>query len=366
MKKIVVILLGSLLFVFASCGSKAPEETTEEVSAPVTTEVVEETDETEEVVETEVVEEAEEETATDESGDENGSVEEALALLDESRNAAIASGAEEWGGDLFQELEDRYAELMERAENGENVSEEAKQLARLYGILGAYSNAQQAKEKIDENDLSEYDQANYDDGVLCLEQLEEMFEEGSVDADKLSELAEKSYAYFNKVIQTAYKKLAKDAREKAFAAKRNADSVKAGVSQKERYKECTEAFQKGDTLYGMQDPEDAFRLYVEAWEGYDGLYKEVSEKRAAALAAIEAAKARVAESESVAVQADLEAPIKDENQEGIEDEDAVLLEEDEYDDPADAEADIAESIDDDEEDEELEAESEEDSEEEDE
>ena len=63
--------------------------------------------------------------------------------------------------------------------------------------------------------------------------------------------------------------------------------------------------------------------------------------------AIEEAKKRVAESQKFAEEADVKAPIT-EPVEGIEDEDAVLLEEDDYEDPEAAEADIAEELEDDE------------------
>ena len=72
---------------------------------------------------------------------------------------------------------------------------------------------------------------------------------------------------------------------------------------------------------------------------------DVSAKRAAAAAAIEEAKKRVAESEKFAEEADVKAPIT-EQVEGIEDEDAVLLEADDYEDPEDAEVEIAEELED--------------------
>ena len=95
----------------------------------------------------------------------------------------------------------------------------------------------------------------------------------------------------------------------------------------------------------MQSPEKALEKYTLAMTQFNELFEEVSEKRAAAQAAIEAAKLKVQESSQFAEQADEESPIT-EKIDGIEDADTVLLEEDEYENPEDAEADISEDIDD--------------------
>ena len=58
---------------------------------------------------------------------------------------------------------------------------------------------------------------------------------------------------------------------------------------------------------------------------------------------IEEAKLKVKESEDYALQADKKAPMKT-KLEGIEDEDAVLLEEDDYEDPSKAQADLPETV----------------------
>ena len=97
----------------------------------------------------------------------------------------------------------------------------------------------------------------------------------------------------------------------------------------------------------MQSPKKALEKYTLAESKFTELYEEVSEKRAAAQAAIDAAKRKVQESSQFAEQADEESPIT-EKLDGIEDADTVLLEEDDYENPEDAEADISEDIDDEE------------------
>ena len=121
---------------------------------------------------------------------------------------------------------------------------------------------------------------------------------------------------------------------------------RAGVARKTEYNEAADLIQSGDSLYSMQNAKKAAEKYKDANVKFTYLYQDVAAKRAAAQAAIEEAKKRVAESEKFAEEADVKAPIT-EQVEGIEDEDAVLLEADDYEDPEDAEADIAEELEDD-------------------
>ena len=75
--------------------------------------------------------------------------------------------------------------------------------------------------------------------------------------------------------------------------------------------------------------------YKTAKETYSALYEEIKEKRAAAQALIDAAKQKVADSENYAKEADSIAPLEGVVA-GIEAEDAVLLEEDNFANPEDA------------------------------
>ena len=147
------------------------------------------------------------------------------------------------------------------------------------------------------------------------------------------------------LIRRLQKKSVKLQCEAAHEAKKDADSVKAGVARKTEYKAAADLIQSGDSLYAMQNAKKAAEKYVEANEKFTYLYEDVAAKRAEAEAAIEEAKRRVAESQKFAEEADVKAPIT-EQVEGIEDEDAVLLEADDYEDPEDAEVEIAEELED--------------------
>ena len=332
MKKVLLVLFSvfTILF-FISCGSKpAPEEV--EPEAPVVEENVEpETpvvDETDNIIEPETEQLSEEELAA------------LIAKIDEAREVAILAGAEKNAPDLLNSIDGIYEKAKE-----ENLQDNADSLILKYSILASYAKAKNAKIEIDENNLSGFAQKNYDEGVICLQKVEEALANIEEIEPNAQKDAESAYSNFTNVITIAYKKLAKEQRNLAYEAKVKSDSVRAGVSQKERYKEATDNFKSGDTLYSMQSPKKALEKYELAAQQFTELYEEVSEKRAAAQAAIEAAKRKVQESSQFAEQADEESPIT-EKLDGIEDADTVLLEEDDYENPEDAEADISEDIDD--------------------
>ena len=332
MKKVLLVLFSvfTILF-FISCGSKpAPEEV--EPEAPVVEENVEpETpvvDETDNIIEPETEQLSEEELAA------------LIAKIDEAREVAILAGAEKNAPDLLNSIDGIYEKAKE-----ENLQDNADSLILKYSILASYAKAKNAKIEIDENNLSGFAQKNYDEGVICLQKVEEALANIEEIEPNAQKDAESAYSNFTNVITIAYKKLAKEQRNLAYEAKVKSDSVRAGVSQKERYKEAADNFKSGDTLYSMQSPKKALEKYELAAQQFTELYEEVSEKRAAAQAAIEAAKRKVQESSQFAEQADEESPIT-EKLDGIEDADTVLLEEDDYENPEDAEADISEDIDD--------------------
>jgi hypothetical protein len=329
MKKVSIILLSifTLLF-FISCGSKpAAEEETPE--APEVSEI------------TDAVEDISDNIA-DESLSDAAKLAELMAQVNDARQAAIDAGAEENCPDQMNRLD--Y--LLSGLKDSEDPEAAAQSIIDRYNLLANYSKAVAAKDEVDENGYDEYAPNDYNRGLSNLEKVEAAFEADTDDYDKaVFVYAENALKDFNTVINVAYKKIAKEERENAMDAKRDADSVKAGVARKAEYKEATDLITTGDSLYAMQNAKKATEKYREAAEKLSFLFEDVSEKRAAAQAAIEEAKKRVAESEQFAEEADVRAPIT-EKVEGIEDEDAVLLEEDDYEDPEDAEADIAEELED--------------------
>ena len=329
MKKVSIILLSifTLLF-FISCGSK-PAAEEQKPAAPEVKEAVE--DLTENVV--------------DESLSEAAKLAKLMEQINDARQAAIEAGADRNCPEQMNKLD--Y--LLSGLKDSDNPEKAAQSIIDRYNLLATYSKAVDAKDEIDENGFESYAKNNYDRGVDNLDKVEAAFEADSDDFDKSVFVnADNALKEFNTVINVAYKKIAKEEREAAMEAKKNADSVKAGVARKSEYKDAADLIQSGDSLYAMQNAKKAAEKYKDANTKFTYLYEDVSAKRAAAQAAIEEAKKRVAESEKFAEEADVKAPIT-EQVEGIEDEDAVLLEEDDYEDPEDAEADIPDELDDEEE-----------------
>ena len=325
MKKVSIILLSlfTVMF-FISCGSK-PAAEEPKPKAPEVSEVIENT-----------VEEAADNTIADAA-----KLAQLMEQINDARKAAIEAGADKNCPEQMNKLDYLLAGL----KDSDDPDAAAKSIIDRYNLLANYSKAVDTKKEIDENGFESYAQNNYVRGVDNLEKVEAAFAAESDDFDKsVFVYAEDAYKEFNTVLNVAYKKIAKEEREAAMEAKRNADSVKAGVARKSEYGEAADLIQSGDASYSMQNAKKAAEKYKAANERFTYLYQDVSEKRAAAQAAIEEAKKRVAESAQFAEEADVKAPIT-EQVEGIEDEDAVLLEADDYEDPEEAEADLPEDLD---------------------
>lgn len=334
MKKVALIMATAAIFtLFASCGSTPePEETAPE--APVVEESSAEIEETEPEV---VIEEETDSESDAEARDE------ILAKIEEARKAALEAGADKKAANIWAALDKVYNELKN---SEDDISASGADLAARYQALAAYAQAKDEKKKIDDNDFAKFDQKDYDEGSELLASVEEAFEAENWDAST-GDKALKAYGKFKNVTFAAYKQLALEEREAAFAAKRDADSVKAGVSRKEPYKAAADLFKSGDQLYAVKNPEGAYKNYKTAKEEFTALYKDVAAKRAQAQQKLDEAKKAVEESEKFAEKADQETPILDtEEIEGIEEASAVLLEEDNYEAPEEAEIDIPEAIDD--------------------
>ena len=328
MKKLAFWALSVFLILsLISCGSKKGAEDTANPEPPAVEETTGES----------TTEQAVEDTVN------KAGLDLALANMDSSRQAAIDSDAEEYAPDYFDSLEEKYKDLKARAANGEDVTAECNDLAKRYQALAAYVNALDAKETIDDYELPPLAKTAYDKGCKDLDDFETLFDDPNASADDLLAKGTSAYASFKTVLVALYKDIAKDARADALEAKKDADSVKAAVSEKREYNRAVELFKKGDASYSMNGYESACKSYDEAYDIFTELYETISEKRAAALAAIEAAKKSVEASAAVAEEADLEAPLTG-NVDGIEDEDAVLLEEDNYADPEDSEVYLDEEL----------------------
>ncbi len=328
MKKVILTLSCVFTVLFAvSCGSTP-------VAEPEVKDVVEETkEEIKEEVKEEVVQAVDYSTA-------NKTL---LALTDAARKNAVASGAEKYFSEKFAATEEKYTIVKNNVEtdSSKDYSAEIKDLTERYQSLAAASQAQALKEKADELSLADENKSSYEAGQKALEEYSALSNEAN-GADLLAKANEALNAYSD-VVNKGLKANAARERQAALEAKKNADSVKAGVAKKEQYTKASETFKKADSSYVTTNIEGAFKGYKEAKEAFNSLYEEIKEKRAAAQALIDAAKQKVADSENYAVEADSIAPLEGEVA-GIEAEDAVLLEEDTLANPDEAVIDVESGV----------------------
>ena len=268
----------------------------------------------------------------------------ALEQADLARQAAIDANADKVAPIQFAATDALLKTLQAQAETGVDVSIGLKDVQTRYEALEKYAKAMDAKARVDELGFASYDQTSYDKGTQAIADLQNLFSETNILSSAMLEKANEAYSSFNSVLIGAFKKLAKEERNGAFAAKKDADSVKAAVAEKDSYGKAVEDFKKGDPNYAMQNPEAALKNYQSAKGQFEVLFKTVSEKREAAQKAMEAARNAVLETQNYAATADKEAPLTGEEVQGIEAEDAVLLEAETFADPKAAEVELSETI----------------------
>lgn len=265
--------------------------------------------------------------------------------VENSRQSAIDSGADKNASEAFALTEAEYNAAKLSVENStEDMSKLLGDLKNRYDSLNLFSQAKSLKDRIDELNFASYDQNSYNEASAILEELSDpksLVAFGST----WNSNAQKAKAGFEKVLDTGFRAVARDERTQAFRAKRNADEVKASVSRKADYDKAVAQFSAGDSKYVTKDPEGSIESYRTAKDEFTRLYEEISKLREKAATAVEEARKRVAESESVAQVADEEVPLIDENVEGIEDENAQLLEEDDFSDAENSIVELDENID---------------------
>lgn len=256
----------------------------------------------------------------------------ALAKAESSRQAAIEAGAQEAAPDEFAAADAALASLKAKAAAGEDVSKDLSDIATCYDALSEYSQALAAKKEIDDNGWASHNQTEYDKGEEALAQTKTLLTQDGVSAKELYDKAHTANDAYAKVLDGVYREKAQKERTEAFKAKRNADSVYAGVSQKERYGSAVESFRNGDRQYTFHHAKTAYSNYVKAHEEFDALYTDISASMAEADRAIQAAKKKRDESAALARQADKTKPI-DANNENLVAPGQTLIEEETYQDP---------------------------------
>ena len=326
MKKILTALLTALaIFAFISCGSTPTAEPQADVApAPVEEPAPEPEPEPEPTPEPVPEPPAEDFSAANEA---------LLSQADSARQKAIDAGAEKYFPDVLASDDKFYDEVKAEIQANPKAdhSEKIKEVVSRYNALVTACAAKEMKLKADELGLSD----------SAAEKALSDFESSGNGKDMHSN-ADKALSAYSALLLQHLGAMAKTEREAALEAKKKADSVKAGVAKKTEYTAASNTFKKADSSFVTKDLEGAYKGYLSAKNAFTSLYETIAEKRAAAQAAIDRAKQRVSEAENYTVEADTIAPLTEEVA-GIEKEDAVLLEEDNFANPDDAVIDVENS-----------------------
>ena len=311
MKKVSLLFCAALVFAFASC--KTTQQVAEE--EPAKTETVQEAEEP-------VKEEVQEEAPADNQN--------SLSDAEASRQAAIDAGAKDAYPDAFNATDADF-DAIKALDDGKDHSAELAEIKARFDALAAAAKAKKLKERIDQEGLAQYAPADYDAGETALAEFDELAAASpAASGAALSQKATEAYNAYYAVYFKAYKKMAIQERKNAIGKKKAADAVKAQVARKDEYASCIDLIKKGDSSFVTSNPEAAFNSYKEAAESLDSLAGDVAAKRAEAQKAIEEAKAKIKASSEYAEKADVEKPLGDEPVAGIEAEETVLLEQDEF------------------------------------
>lgn len=256
-----------------------------------------------------------------------------LSQAEAARQKAIDSGAEKYFPEVLASDDSFFDGVKSEVKENPAADHSAsiKEAIARYEALSTACMAKELKLKADELGLSD---ANAEKALSD-------FESSGNGADMRSN-AEKALSAYSALLLQHLGAMAKSERAAALEAKKKADSVKAGVAKKAEYTAASDTFKRADSNYVTKDLEGAFKGYHSARVTFTNLYETIAEKRAAAEAAIERAKKRVAEAENYTLEADSIAPLQGEVA-GIEQEDAVLLEEDNFANPDDAVIDVESS-----------------------
>ena len=303
---------------FVSCGSTPTAEPETEPEPPKQEEPAP------------VVEEPEPEVPAEDFSKQN---EELLSQAEAARKKAVDAGAQKYYPDVFSATDKYYSDVKAEITSDPNAdhSEKLKDVISRYEALATASTAKELKLKADEYGLSDAD------AEKALSDFE-----ASENGKDMRANADKALAAYSALLLKQLAEMAKTERSAALAAKKNADSVKAGVAKKADYADASNTFKKADASFVTKDMEGAYKGYRIAKNAFTKLYETIAAKRAEAQAAIDRAKKRVAEAENYTKEADTIAPLEGDVA-GIEKEDAVLLEEDKFANPDDAVIDVESS-----------------------
>ncbi len=170
-----------------------------------------------------------------------------------------------------------------------------------YDAVEKRSIATSVKTTIDELSYGPMDAGNYEIAGQKLAKVDALIAE---DAKGAQDAAQEALLRYRLVLAKGWELTAGSNRDSAEKVKIEAEAIKAQVAVKTEYAEAKAVWDEAVAAYASGDNELAAALFGEAEFMLTAAYDSASEKRSAALAAMEAAKTKTGESASIAESAE--------------------------------------------------------------
>ncbi len=171
-----------------------------------------------------------------------------------------------------------------------------------YHALATGSDAYKVKEKIDSRNFGAYDSGNYALGSGKLQESIAAYEAG--DVIKAKSAAEEASLRLGIAYLKGQEYYAVDRGKSADTERKAATELKANVAVKDEYEKASSLLAEADAAFQAELFDEASELYKESEKMFAVAKQTAAEKRAAALKALEEARARMTDSERTAREAD--------------------------------------------------------------
>lgn len=291
-QKILIVFFTISVCVFSGCKSKP------ETKPPVKPQPTEP-----QVIEVPVKDNSELLAKIDNLANENGSV-------NKARQRAVELQADVWYSEQFL-----YAEqIVENAKSDmqnemfEDAFAKYSEAVVRYDTLSILMESYSTRKEIEENNFAHYSAEDYAEAERFSLNTLDHYE---LDYAMAKETAQDSLTLYKKVLSVGYREAAKNAKASAKESKADCDSIKVARSRTEDYNKAVRLFNEGKKANEALDYKSAFLLYNQSFQSFNKLYKETLEKRAAAELAIANAAQKQKESSGLALEADMESPMTD-------------------------------------------------------
>ncbi|MDR2897871.1 MAG: hypothetical protein LBU99_03580 [Spirochaetaceae bacterium] len=140
---------------------------------------------------------------------------------------------------------------------------------------------------------------------------EDMIEQ-EAEPDTVLAAVTEGHDLFVQVLNTGFGVLAAREREKTDMAKAESDSIRADIVLKDKYAAAQELYAQAVAALGEERNEDAWHLFEQDTSAFANIYQEALIRRNAAQAAMDAAARRIEDVNTLADEADIIAPLPEE------------------------------------------------------